>query len=207
MGLTKKTLKILAAGDIHGDTLLARKLADKAEKESVDLVILCGDLTNFDQSTDGIVGPFKKKNKKVLLIPGNHESLATADFLAKLYGVKNIHGYSVKYDDVGIFGCGFANIGLSQLPEEEFYDVLKKGFDSVKYLKKKIMVTHVHPSNTKMEKFSTFIPGSSGVKKAVDMLRPDILLCSHVHEAEGIEEMVGSTKVINVGKEGKIIDL
>src|SRR3989344_6358128 len=202
-----KKLRILASGDIHGDMGLARKLADKAEKENVDLVILCGDLTFFDQSTEGIVGPFVKKNKKVLLIPGNHESLATADFLAELYGVKNIHGYSVKYKDVGIFGAGGANIGLFQIDEKEIYDLLKRGHDKIKYLKKKIMVTHVHPSGTKMEKFTSIFPGSEGIRRAVDKFHPDILLCSHVHEAEGIEEMIGKTKVINVGKKGKIIKI
>ena len=69
------------------------------------------------------------------------------------------------------------------------------------------MVTHVHPSGTHMEKFTKFFPGSTGIKKAIEAFKPDILLCSHVHEAEGIEEMVGKTKVINVGKKGKIIDL
>jgi len=202
-----KKLRILASGDIHGDMGLAKKLADKAEKENVDLVILCGDLTFFDQSTEGIVGPFVKKNKKVLLIPGNHESLATADFLAELYGVKNIHGYSVKYKDVGIFGAGGANIGLHQISEKDIYDLLKKGYDKIKYLKKTIMVTHVHPSETKMEKFSNIVPGSTGVKRAVEKLHPDILLCSHVHEAEGIEEKIGKTRVINVGKKGKIIEI
>lgn len=202
-----KKLKILAAGDIHGDTGLAKKLAERAEKEKVDLVILCGDLTLFDTSTQNILGPFVKRHKKVLLIPGNHEGVATADFLAEFYGQKNIHGYSVKYKDVGIFGAGGANIGLEQLSEKEIYDLLRKGFDKIKYLKKKIMVTHVHPSKTMMEKFTSIFPGSEGVKKAVESLKPDILLCSHVHEAEGIEEKVGKTKVINVGKKGKIIEI
>ena len=200
-------LKILAAGDIHGDQGLAKKLAEKAGKNHVDLVILCGDITQFDQSTDNLIKPFVEKKQKVLLIPGNHDSFATADFLAEFYGVKNIHGYSVKYDDIGIFGCGGANIGVAQLEEDEIFDTLKKGFDKVEYLKKKIMVTHVHPSESKMEKFTEFFPGSKGIKKAIDKLKPDILLCSHVHEAEGIEEKLGNTKVINVGKEGKIIDL
>lgn len=202
-----KKLKILASGDIHGDISLAKKLAERAEKEKVDLVILCGDLTFFDQSTDGIMGPFVKKHRKVLIIPGNHESVATTDFLAEMYPVKNIHGYSVKYKDVGIFGAGGANIGVHQITENEIYDLLKKGYDRIKYLKKKIMVTHVHPSETKMEKFSNIVPGSSGVKRAVERFHPDILLCSHVHEAEGIEEKIGKTKVINVGKKGKIIEL
>ncbi len=200
-------LKILAAGDIHGDIGLAEKLAEKAKKEHVDLVVLCGDLTMADMSTENIIGPFKKRKEKVLLIPGNHETVATADFLAELYGVKNIHGYSVKYKDVGIFGAGGANIGLFQMDEKELYDLLKKGFDKIKYLKKKIMVTHVHPTGTKMEKFTTVFPGSEGIRKAVEKLKPDLLLCSHVHEAEGIEEKIGKTKVINVGKKGKIIEI
>lgn len=201
-------MRILAAGDIHGDQSLAQRLADKAEKEKADLVIITGDITHFDQSADGIMGPFVKKNKKVLFVPGNHDSFATADFLVAMYGVKNIHGYSVRYEDVGIFGCGGANVGpVTTLQEKEIVQTLQKGFEKIKYLPKKIMVTHVHPSESMMEKFSTFIPGSDGVKRAIEEMKPDFLLCSHVHEAEGIEEMIGLTKVINVGKEGTILDL
>ena len=200
-------MKILAAGDIHGDTGLAEKLAEKADKEKVDLVILCGDLTFAEQSTENILGPFAKRKEKVLLIPGNHETIATADFLAEVYGMKNIHGYSVKYQDVGLFGCGGANIGMFQLDENEIYDTLKKGFERIKYLKKRIMGTHVHPTGTKMEKVTRFFPGSEGIRKAIEKFQPEIMLCSHVHEAEGIEEKIGKTKVINVGKAGKIFEL
>jgi len=203
----KKKLKILAAGDIHGDTRLANSLAEKAVKEKADVVILCGDLTFADSSAKGIIGPFVKKKKKVLIIPGNHESFATADFLAELYGVKNIHGYSVKYEDVGIFGCGGANVGISQLREDEIYKYLKSGFDNIKGLKKKIMVTHVHPDGLKMGELTSFFPGSKGITKAVKSFKPDILLCSHVHEAEGIEEKIGDTRIINVGRKGKIIEI
>ncbi len=200
-------MKILAFGDIHGDTRLALKLAERAEKENVDLVVLCGDITYNEQSTENLIGPFVKKNKKVLLIPGNHESVATSDFLARLYGATNLHGYSITSGDVGFFGCGGANIGIHQLEEKEIFDLLKKSHDSIEEVKKKIMVTHVHPSGSTMEKMSSFFPGSDGVKKAIDELKPDLLLCSHVHEAEGLEEMIGGTKVVNVGKEGKIIEL
>lgn len=199
-------MKILAFGDIHGDARQVNILAEKAEKEKVDLVVICGDITQFDKSIDNIIGPFKAKNKKVLLIPGNHESVATADFLAEFYNVKNIHGYSVRYGDIGIFGAGGANVGPNFSTESEIFDNLKKAYEKIRYLHKKIMVTHAHPSSTKMEKFSNFIPGSKGVKKAIDTFRPDILLCSHAHEAEGIEEKVGKTRVINVGKKGKIIE-
>ena len=210
----KKKLKILAAGDIHGDSRLADALAKQAEKENVDLVILAGDLTIADQPQKGIISPFTKKNKKVLLIPGNHDSFATADFLAELYGVKNIHGYSVKYEDVGIFGCSAVNIGMHQMSESEIFNLLKKGFDNIKYLKKKIMVTHTPPTSTKMEKLSHMFIGtdkldvaSKGVEKAVRTFKPDLLICSHLHESEGIEEILDKTLVINVGRKGKIIEI
>ena len=199
-------MKILAASDIHSDQLLVERLADKAEKEKVDLVILCGDLTQSEQSTEGIIGPFVSKNKKVLLIPGNHESVATVDFLAELYGVKNIHGYSVKYENIGIFGCGGANVGLHQVSDEETFTLLSKGFEKISYLDKKIMVTHVHPNDCLIENFSNFVPGSKGVRKAIEHLNPDILLCGHVHEAEGIEDKIGKTKIFNVSKNGRILE-
>ena len=202
-----KKLKILAAGDINGDKNLVKQLAERAEKEKVDLVVLCGDLTLGEKSTEGLIGPFVKKNKKVFLVPGNHETFATADFLAELYDVTNLHGYSIKFKDVGFFGCGGANIGLSQLSEDEIFGALKKGYDNIKGMKKKIMITHVHPSGTLMERFTNIFPGSSGLRKAVEKFKPEFLLCSHVHEAEGIEEKLGKTKVINVGRRGKIIEI
>ncbi|MEM0231153.1 MAG: metallophosphoesterase [Candidatus Woesearchaeota archaeon] len=200
-------MRILAFGDIHGDVGLAKKLAEEAEKKNVDLVVICGDITYGERSTENLIGPFVKKNKKVLLVPGNHETLATADFLSRLYGAVNLHGYSVRYKNVGIFGAGGANIGLFKLSESEIYNLLKKGFEGVRDADKKIMVTHVHPSGTLMEKMTDFFKGSDGVRRAVERLKPDILLCSHVHEAEGLEEMIGKTRVINVGRKGKIIDI
>lgn len=199
-------MKILASGDLHGDITLARKLAQKAHDENVDLVVLCGDLTYAESSTENLIGPFKEKNKQVLLIPGNHETIATADFLAKLYSVKNLHGESFKSEDIGFFGCGGANIGLFQLTEEEIFNTLKDSHEKIKDCKHRIMITHVHPSDSKMEKFTKFFPGSKGVSKAIKELKPTLHLCSHVHEAEGIEEKIDNTKIINVGKNGKIIE-
>lgn len=198
-------VKILAAGDFHGDISLAKRLADKADKENIDLIILNGDLVE-EHSPDGVVGQFAKSGKKLLLIHGNHESNATIEFLAKRYGAQTLHGESTEVYDVGIFGCGGANIGIDQLSEDEIFYLLKKGFEKVKHKSKKIMVTHVHPANSIMEKFSQFIPGSTAVRKAIEEFKPDIVICGHVHEAEGIEEKIGVSKVVNVGRKGAVFD-
>ena len=198
-------MKILAASDLHGDISVARKLADKAKKEDVNLVILCGDIESGDNA-DKIISEFIKKDKKVLLVPGNWDSFATPGFLADFFGVKNIHGYSVRYEDIGIFGCGGADIGpLTNLTEKEIFDMLKKGYERISYLKKKIMVTHMHPQGSKSE-FSG-IEGSQSIRKAIERFKPDLLIHGHIHEGEGIEDRIGKTTVINVGKTGKIIEI
>lgn len=200
-----KKLKILAASDIHGESKIAKHLAEKAAKEHVDLVVLCGDITGWTE-TKNIIKPFKNKRKKVLILPGNWDSFATADFLAEIYGVKNIHGYSAQYDNVGFFGAGGAEgPGPTRISEKEIFNTLKKAHAGIKGIEKKIMVTHAHPFGSKSE-FSG-VEGSKAITKAIREFKPDILIHGHIHEAAGVEEIIGKTKVINVGRKGTIIEI
>ena len=198
-------MKILALSDIHGDKSFMKEMAEKGAKENVDLVILAGDLVDFDGPSEGLIGPFKEKGLEIALLPGNHEGLAEINFMVEKYKAQNLHGYVIKKGDVGIFGCGYGDIGLHQLNEEQFFNTLKKAHDSLEGVKKKIMVTHMHPSNSILG-FDVF-EGSTGVRKAIDQFKPDVHICGHIHETHGIEELIGSTKVINVGKKGKIIEI
>jgi len=202
--IMKKKTKILAVGDIHGDTGLVKKLAEKAKKENVDIVILAGDLTFIEESTRGLIGPFIKAKKQVLLLHGNHETLATANFLTEKYPqTKNIHGYSFVTGNLGIFGAGGA-IGFNTT-EKEIFDALKKGHTTIKNLNKKIMVTHMHHKGSQAE-FSGF-EGSKAIKKAIKEFHPDLLISSHIHEAGGIEEKIGKTKIINVSRKPKVLEI
>src|SRR3989344_2282311 len=197
-----KKLKILAAGDIHGDSKSTKELAEKAEKENVDLVILAGDVTSPIE-TKNLLKPFKDKNKKVLLLPGNHDNFATIDFLAELYGMRNIHGYSVKYKDVGIFGAGGA-LGFDT-NERELFETLEKGNSALKGLNKKIMVTHMHSAGTISE--ISGVKGSLGIRHMIEKFQPDVFIHSHIHETEGIEQKIGKTRIINVGRKGIVIEV
>jgi Icc-related predicted phosphoesterase len=199
-------MKILAIGDLHGDLKQVKKLAKLAEEEKVDLVILNGDFTLASIHTPGLLKVFKDKGLKLAILPGNHESPDIVDFLKYKYKAIGLHGYGVKIYDVGFFGCGSASVGLFQLSEKEIYETLKEGFNSIKDAKKKVMVTHMHPDETLASKISGF-KGSEGIKWALNSFKPDILLFSHLHEVEGLEESVGSTKIISVGKNGKIIEI
>ena len=198
-------MKILALSDVHGDRLFVQKMAEKGAEEKVDLVLLAGDLVAHDGNTEGLIGPFKEKGLEVAIIPGNHEGLAEVNFLSEKYSIKNLHGYVIKVGDIGIFGCGYADVGIHQLSERQFFETLKKAHDLLKDVKKKLMVTHVQPSDSLIG--LGIFPGSEGIRKAIDEFKPDLHICGHIHETHGIEEVIGSTRVINVGKTGRIIEL
>ncbi|MBS3170052.1 metallophosphoesterase [Candidatus Woesearchaeota archaeon] len=199
-------MKILALSDVHGDRTFIRQMAEKGAQEKVDLVILAGDIVDHNGDVHGLIGPFKEKGLEVAVLPGNHEGLAEIGFFVEKYKVKNLHGYTIKKGDVGIFGCGYADIGIHQLDEDEFFATLKQAHDSLKDVKKKLMVTHVQPSDSiiglKMPGW-----GSTGVRRAIEEFKPDIHICGHIHETHGIEEVIGGTRVINVGKTGRIIEI
>ena len=198
----QKKFRILAAGDIHGDAKLATRLAERASKEKVDLVILTGDITGLIE-TKNLIKPFTDRKEKVVFVPGNWDSEDTADVLSQIYGIKNLNHYHLQYGNIGIFGAG--NAGSLFLNEKETFDTLKKNFEKVKNLEKKIMVTHFHAAGTKSE-LSGF-PGSTGIRKAIDKFQPDLLISGHIHELEGADEKIGKTRVLNVGRKGKIIEI
>lgn len=206
--MEKNKTKILAIGDLHGDQGLVRKLAEKAEKENVDLVILAGDLTLMENSTKNIIGPFIKKNKRVLLIHGNHESIETIKLLEEMYpNTKNLHGYYFIEKSTGIFGAGGADIIPSKKSEKELFELLKRGNEKTKHLEKRIMVTHIHPSSSTSDKLTPYLFGSASLLKAIKEFQPDIAIHGHVHEASGMEEQIGKTRVINVARKESIFEI
>ncbi|MEK6914497.1 MAG: metallophosphoesterase [Nanoarchaeota archaeon] len=202
--MENKKFKILAASDIEGDREATKKLANRAEKENVDLVVLAGDLTGRHES-DEILKPFIDKGKKVVFVPGNHDSSEMSRFLTELYGAKNVGDHYVIYDNVGIFGIGSPDGEIFMRDEKKAFEKLKKNFEKVKNLERKIMVSHLHAAGTKSE-FSG-VPGSIALRKAIKEFQPDIFLSGHIHEAEGLYDIIGKTKVFSIGKKGKIIEI
>ena len=199
-------MKILAFSDTHGDVKKIKDLAEKAEKENVDLVVMCGDFTYFDELPPNLIKPFKDKGKKVLFIPGNHESKQTADFLAKFYNIANLDGKYVFYNDIAFLGCGGGNMPINMISDAELAKTLKYVNSRIKNARKKIMLTHLHPANAKMDKI---VPnsGSKGLRSIIEELQPDLLICGHIHEASGTEDFIGKTRVINVARTSKIIEI
>lgn len=195
-----KKLKILAAGDLHGSKEISKKLSRKAKKENADLVVLAGDIFGFESPNGGILDPFVENRQKVLFVPGNWDNSEDMHLLQRT--AKNIDKRYVNYQDWGILGIGSPDWKL-ELENSDFYN-LEDNFKKMK-LEKKILVSHLHAAGTKAE-FSGVL-GDKILRKAIEEFSPDILIASHIHEGEGIEDRIGKTRVFQVGRGGKIIEV
>ena len=195
-----KKLRILAAADLHGEIGIARKLSEKAKKGKVDLVVLAGDIYGYSKGDGKILEPFRKANQKIFFVPGNCEFDEECIMLAR--DGKSIHNYYVTYGGVGIGGIGNPNWKL-RLDEGDLRNI-KKNFGRIK-TKKRILVSHLHAKGTETE-FSG-VPGDKILRRVVEYFKPDLLISAHIHEGEGIEDKIGKTKVIQVGRSGRILEI
>jgi len=190
----------LAAADLHGNIDIATKLSEKAKKGKVDLIVLAGDIYGYDKGDGKILEPFINANQKVIFIPGNCEFNEECAMLAR--DGKSIHNYYVTYGEVGIAGIGNPNWKLNL--DKGDLENIKQNFERMKS-KKRVLVSHLHAEGTGAE-FSG-IPGDKILRKAVEAFKPDLLISAHIHEGEGIEDKIGKTKVVQVGRRGKILEI
>lgn len=194
-----KKLKILAAADLHGDFGVAEKLSKKAARKKVDLVVLAGDIYGYSKGKSGILKVFSEAGQKVVFVPGN------CDFdedLEKLKDGRNIHNYYVSYSGVGIAGIGSPNWKLS-LDEGDLKSI-RDNFSRMKD-KKRILVSHLHAEGTAAE-FSG-VPGEGVLRDALVEFKPDLLISAHIHEGEGLQDLVGKTKIVQVGSRGTVLEI
>ena len=51
------------------------------------------------------------------------------------------------------------------------------------------------------------IPGDIIIGKMVRQFKPNLLISAHIHEGEGIEDKIGKTRVVQVRRRGKILEI
>jgi uncharacterized protein len=201
--MTKK-IKILAAGDIHGDESIAKNLAIKGERNKVDLVVLAGDITN-PLKKKKVMGHFKDRGLEAVFVPGNWDFNEDINFIKKTYGSINLDEGCLTLGNINFFGLGSANFELENNRKKDFNRVQKLFNKMKKEDTKNVFVSHLHAAGTKAE-FSGF-KGSYVLRKVIEDLKPNVVISAHIHEAEGIEEQIKNTKIFQVGPRGKIIYL
>ncbi len=197
-------IRILASTDLHEDMNAVKRIVKYSPL--ADVVVVAGDLSNFDRGLRRVLVELNKSKAKVLVIPGNHED--EEDIIENsvdLHNIINIHKSFFMVKDslfLGYGGSNFTNTDKEFLTIEPYFDKLIKKKNPGKI----IFITHNPPFNTKLDDLNGYHIGTKEFSDFIDKEKPDLVICGHLHENFGVTQEIGKTKIINPGK-FRIIDL
>jgi len=194
-------MKIISFGDVHMATRNLGRMAGVLS--DTDLIIVSGDLTNFGGAGDArkVIDDVRRACPSVLALPGNLDKRDVIPFLES-EGVA-LHGKGLVRDGVAIFGCGGSNITPfntpTELTEDEIYETLMRGYQTVKDHRPLLMICHPPPFDTKCDRIMSGKPvGSTAARRFIEEIKPDVCISGHVHESAGVDH-IGPTTVLNAG--------
>lgn len=202
---------IISFGDVHEDVQNLAALSDRLR--AADIVVISGDLTNYHgkAEAEAVINSVKEHNRNVIAQPGNLDQGEVFDYLSSLK--INLHGNGYVFGDIGIFGVGGSNRTPFNTPtefsEEAIEGFLLSGYNMVKGCAIKIMVAHMPPFDTTVDRVAAGAHvGSKSVRGFIEKYRPDVCISGHIHEAKG-KDKVGDTVLVNAGmfKDGGYVEI
>ncbi len=201
-------MKILALTDIHSAYQKANEIISK---ESPDVLIIGGDLTNVGtmKEAEDALKSFQKFNPRLLCLAGNMD-LPQHDDLYDRLGI-SLNACGVILEHIGFFGVSSAPISPLHTPyeitEKEISVRIHKGYKQVQHTAKKILVSHAPPYGTKVDIIHSGIHvGSTAVREFIEEHNPDVVICGHIHESRG-QDIIENTRIVNCGtaKQGNYV--
>jgi Icc-related predicted phosphoesterase len=199
-------MKILATADIHGSQYRLNLVLKNVKTYGPDLVVICGDITQFG-SGEIATNFLNQIPVKTIAVPGNIDTFDVDQ------GITASHALNLHMKRVIILGISFVGIGR-ELPS------LLSGINITDGLVKKplnkilddtsVLVTHVPPYKLQDRIFIGSHGGSKELRHLIDVCKPRLVLCGHIHEDPGVSTS-GDTTVVNcsMGKrtEGALIEI
>ena len=199
-------MRILAFSDLHRRLSLIPSLKEKARRAEV--VIGAGDFSDFGRGLDEVFKGLSGISEAFFVIPGNNETPVMIEKCCRAHGCKNIHGSRVSYAGYALAGIGGSTPTPFNTPfeltEDEIERILK-GFEGEGDL---ILVAHMPPYGTKLDSLSSGVHvGSRVLRSFIESERPLLVICGHVHERGGEEDVIGDTRIVNPGPKGIILEV
>jgi Icc-related predicted phosphoesterase len=197
-------LKLLAFSDLHRDRRQAARLVEMAADS--DVVVGAGDYASNRLGLVRTIDALSPISKPTVLIPGNNETDAALWRASSAFaGAIVLHAEATEIDGRCFYGLGG---GVPPTPLPWSFDLSESEAESAlaRCPEGAILVVHSPPKGCVDEAHGRHL-GSDAVRAAVIDKRPPLVLCGHVHESWGQEDVLGDSRVVNVGPEGMFFEV
>ncbi len=173
------------------------------EAGEVDVLVVGGDVTTFGtpDDVDQAIELWRPLAPRLLAVAGNCDSPAIDERLVEL-------GVSIDGRGVTLAGVGFAGVSAAPLsplhtphevPDEELGRRGASALSDIAGCDVRIFCPHSPPHGTACDRLrSGEHVGSPALRALVEREQPHLVLCGHIHESRGEDEL-GRTRVVNPG--------
>ena len=216
-------MRIAATADLHFTAARHNVLLEQFSKirESADVLVLAGDLTNFGQpeEMEPLLNVVVRARVPAVVVLGNHdyESGKQAELSRMLMaaGVKVLDGTAYERDGVGFAGTkgfpgGFGRGVLTAFGEPEIKSFVQASIDEALKLEralaqlrtpKRVVIVHYSPIPATVQgeapEIFPFL-GTSRLAEVVDRHGADMILHGHAHNGQLEGKTTGGIPVYNV---------
>jgi len=194
----------LIFSDIHNDGRALEKLM----AIDADYYFAAGDLVSWARGLDKMGEAMKRRAGRVYVLPGNHESEQDIAGFCARHGFVNFHGGTLEVNGTHLAGLGYSSPTPFDTPGEYTEKELASRLAKFAGLKPLVLICHAPPLDTALDRVREGLhAGSRAVREFIDVHQPAHFFCGHIHEAEGVAIEMGSTRAMNVGKRGYLLEL
>jgi Icc-related predicted phosphoesterase len=196
-------VRLLAFSDIHQDLKQAARLAELSA--GADVVVAAGDFGSVHRGVAETCDMLVVIETPTVLVPGNNE---TEDELREACtgwkAATVLHGEGTEVAGLSFWGLGGGipttpwpwSFDLSEEEAEAALESCPEGVD--------VLVLHSPPKGYLDGDRSL---GSEALLRAIERVQPRVAVCGHIHECAGREAEVGTTRLFNLGPEGRFVEL
>ena len=199
-------MKLLLFSDLHSDFPGAANLVELSRQ--VDVVVAAGDYCLARRGLGDIIAALSPIPKPTVLVPGNAESFEELAHACHSWpNAQVLHGSQTTLDDVTFYGIGG---GIPITPFGAWsYDFSDD--EARKLLRDMqpggVLISHSPPRGILDLSSDGRSLGSEAVREIIDIKKPELVVCGHIHGSAGQIAQSGSTNIINAGPDGIIWEL
>jgi hypothetical protein len=197
-------MKLLLFSDIHNDW----KALDRLLAIDADYYIAAGDQVTWAKGIERAGEILAQRGDKVYVLPGNHES---SDMVAEMCARRGLHDFHEQHIKIGqwhVAGLGYSSPTPFHTPGEYSEQQIEERLAKFAELSPLVLVCHAPPFGTALDQVRPGLhAGSKSVRDFIEKHQPAYFFCGHIHEAEGVEIVMGKTRAKNVGKAGHLLEL